>query len=500
MQVDLLNITKSYAGNRVLDGVSLRIAPGQMHALVGENGAGKSTLMKILVGVEQADQGKILLDGTQVTWPHPQAARQAGIAMVFQELALVPSLSVIENIFLGRLKRNKLSLVDWRAMSEHVETIFSELGLAFDFHKLVGTLSLAEQQLVEIARALAQNASLIILDEPTSALSEGDARKLFLRLKTLSQRGVSIVFITHRLPDVFKTCHHVSILRDGLLVKSCAISELDMDTMVRDMVGRELREQFPAKDDSADLKSNPVALRVKHASLERHFDDVSFEVHTGEILGFAGLAGAGRTELVESIFGIHKLQTGSVQVFDQAMSPATPTQAVEAGLGLIADERKTKSLVLDKDVGFNLNLANQRKFATRWGWRLQQREQEAAEHLVSLLQIKSSGLQQPVLKLSGGNQQKVAIGKTLNTDAKVMIFDEPTRGIDVGAKREIYFLLRQLAARGAAIILVSSELEEILGLCDRILVMHQGRVVGELLAGEATQEKIMRLAVLDSPT
>ena len=495
MQVHLEDISKSYSGNLVLDKVSLKVAKGQIHALIGENGAGKSTLMKILIGVEKADSGNILVNGKVKKWRHPIDARKAGIAMVYQELSLILSLSVYENVFLGRLIRDNMHLVDWSEMKKRVETIFQEIDFPIDVEKTVEELSIAEKQMVEIVRALAQNAELIILDEPTSPLTEQDAERLFARMKILSEKGVSIVYITHRLEEVFSVAHYITILRDGQLVRSCQRSEMDMHGVIKDMVGRELSEQFPPRTAKHEIADREPILKVEKATRDKEFYDVSFDVRRGEILGIAGLVGAGRTELMEAIFGVSKLDQGNIEINGKAVKISSPSKAVQRGIGLIADDRKLKGLVTEAGVDFNLSMATQRKFATRWGWRLQSREVEAAEHLIDRMKIKLHSLHQHVSRLSGGNQQKVAIGKSLNTDSRILIFDEPTRGIDVGAKREIYFLIRKLAEEGAAIILVSSELEEILGLTDRILVMHEGQLKGMLNAEDATQEKIMHIAI-----
>ncbi len=495
MHVSLKHISKSYSGNRVLNRVCMTVDQGQIHALIGENGAGKSTLMKILLGVEQADSGDIVIDGENKRWQHPSKAREAGIAMVYQELSLIPSLTVVENVFLGRLLTGRTRLVNWAEMKRQAERIFHELLFPIDPGEMVDELSVAEKQMVEIARALAQNAELIILDEPTSPLTEQDANRLFSRIKILAEKGVSVVYITHRLEEVFHIAHHISILRDGELVRSCPINEVDMAAMVRDMVGRELAEQFPPRTKMRADVSKHIALKVDQATRKNEFYDISFSAREGEILGFAGLVGAGRTELVEAIFGVHKLDRGNIEIRKRAVKIHSPAQAVKSGIGLIPDDRKVKGLVPDAAVDFNLSMATGQKYATRWGWRLQNRERTAAKHLVANLRIKLSSLSRHVARLSGGNQQKVAIGKSLNSDSSILIFDEPTRGIDVAAKREIYHLLRKLADDGAAIILVSSELEEILGLSDRILVMCQGRLAGELASAEATQEKIMYMAL-----
>ncbi len=495
MHVVIDSIVKSYNANLVLDNVSLEVWPGQIHALVGENGAGKSTLMKILIGVEVADSGDIYIDGKKTIWRHPIDARKRGISMVFQELSLVPMLSVCENLFLGRYVQNRQGIVNWKAMREQAKEVFRQIEFDMDVDVLVEELSIADRQMVEIARALAHNAELIILDEPTSPLSDKEAQLLFHRIRTLSQQGVAFVYISHRLDEVFDIADHITVLRDGRLIRSCPIRETNADSVIQDMVGRELTEQFPGREKGFDGQTGDVLLNVQNASKRNQFYDVSFQVHQGEIVGLAGLVGAGRTELVEALFGVTGLDSGSVQVRGKTYKIDTPNKAVKSELGLIPDDRKIKGLVTDADVGFNLNMATQFKYATRWGWRRWHEEENAASRLVRRLKVKLHSLHQSASSLSGGNQQKVAIGKTLNTDSKILIFDEPTRGIDVGAKREIYFLIRRLADEGAAVILVSSEIEEILGLSDRILVMHQGRIMGEMNADEATQEKIMQLAV-----
>ena len=496
MFTSLKNISKSYSGNLVLNNVNLNIHAGEIHALVGENGAGKSTLMKILIGVEQADSGDILVNGELRKWRHPMDARTAGIAMVYQELSLIPSLSVFENVYLGRLIRNPMRFVDWDEMKKRVDNIFEELEFPINIEKTVEELSIAEKQMVEVGRALAQNAELIIFDEPTSPLTEQDAERLFARIKILSERGVSVIYITHRLEEVFRIADYVTILRDGELVRSCCpITELDMQTIVRDMVGRELSEQFPSKRLITEKTNRQPVLKVENATRDKEFYDINLNVFNGEILGIAGLVGAGRTELVEAIFGVNKLDRGCIEINGEPVRINSPTQAVTTGIGLIPDDRKLKGLIPEANVDFNLGMATQYKFSTRWGWRFQDRETVAAKNIIEKLQVKLHSHKQQVASLSGGNQQKIAIGKSLNTDSSILFFDEPTRGIDVGAKREIYFLLRKLADEGAAIVLVSSELEEILGLADRILVMHQGRLMGEFETQEATQEKIMQMAV-----
>ena len=494
MMTRLSNISKSFSGNKVLDNVDMEILPGQIHALVGENGAGKSTLMKILLGVEQADKGEIIVDDQVKKWNSPIDARNAGISMVYQELSLVPTLSVVENVFLGTLEKNKAGLVDWNLMNDRVEQVFHDLDVHIDLKRLVSELSIAEKQIVEITRSLVQNSQLIILDEPTSPLTEHDAAKLFHRLKKLKTQGMSIVYITHRLEEVKEIADVVTILRDGQKVASCNVSDVNTAEIIHFMVGRELNEQFPPKNTNFD-KSEKAVLTINNASRNNEFKDISFTLRRGEILGISGLVGSGRTELVECICGVKPFDSGSVEKYGHSIKVMSPVSSVKNGFGLVPDDRKDKGLITDASVLFNLNLAKGSTTRKFLGWRSTKDEFNCAKSFVEQLKIKVHSYEQSVSSLSGGNQQKIVIGKALATECSIIIFDEPTRGIDVGAKRDIYFLIRELASRGSAIIVVSSELEEILGLCDNILVMHEGRIVGLVDGENSTQEQIMALAV-----
>ena len=487
------NITKSFSGVVVLDDVCFDVRPGEVHALIGENGAGKSTLMKIVTGLYEADRGQVFWKGRPVAIKTPHQAHDLGINIVHQELMLVPQLSIGENVFLGRhpVGSEFSRWVRWSDINNQAKRLLEGLGHPLDPKRPVGELSIAEQQLVEIARALAFSAELIIMDEPTSPLSEHETTRLFQTISQLKARGVSVVYISHRLKEIHQVADRVTVLRDGRHIATSPISGTTTDSLVRHMVGREIGEQFSRNKSRVD---GDEALRVEGLTASGKFSDISFSVHRGEIVGLAGLVGAGRTELVETLFGAGEADSGKVYLDGQAVTISTPMDAVRHRLALVADDRKAKGLVLGGSVRFNIALAAPRKFA-RYGMFLNSaREKEVAKDLARELHLKTPNVEQQVMYLSGGGQQKVVLAKWLSADSKVFILDEPTRGIDVGSKAEIYDLIRRLAERGVAVLLVSSELEEILNLADRILVMHRGRISGELSREEATDELIMQLA------
>jgi len=487
------HITKSFSGVTVLDDVCFEVRPGEVHALIGENGAGKSTLMKIATGAYRADDGQIFWKDREVEIKSPHQAHQLGINIVHQELMLVPQLSVGENVFLGRHPAGRAFFrwVRWREIHGQSKSLLEDLGHRLDPRRLVGELSIAEQQLVEIARALAFRAELIIMDEPTSPLSEHETTRLFQTISGLKARGVSIVYISHRLKEIHEVADRVTVLRDGRHIVTRPVRDTSAADLVRHMVGREIGEQFSDRQSQATAEE---ALRVEGLTAGGKFSDINFAVRRGEIVGLAGLVGAGRTELVETLFGAGEAEAGRVFLDGKPITIRTPMDAVRHQLALVADDRKAKGLVLGASVRFNIALAASNKLAR---WRLflnATREKELAGRLTRELRIKTPNIEQPVMYLSGGGQQKVVLAKWLSADSKVFILDEPTRGIDVGSKAEIYDLIRRLAQRGVAIILVSSELEEILHLADRILVMHRGRINGELSREDATEERIMQLA------
>ena len=487
------NVTKSFSGVVVLDDVSFDVRRGEVHALIGENGAGKSTLMKIVSGAYQADSGKVFWKGQPVEIKTPHKAHDLGINIVHQELMLVPQLSLGENVFLGRhpVSSGMSRWVKWGDINERASSLLKSLGHPLDPRRPVGDLSIAEQQLVEIARALAFSAELIIMDEPTSPLSEHETKRLFQTISQLKTRGVSVIYISHRLKEIHQVADRVTVLRDGRHIVTKPIQETTTDNLVRFMVGREISARVSDKKSRKDGKE---ALRVEGLTVNGKFSDISFSVQQGEIVGLAGLVGAGRTELVETLFGVAEAESGKVYLDGELVRIKTPRDAVRNRLALVADDRKTKGLVLGGSIRFNVALAAPQNSA-RYGVFLDSsREKEIAEQLARELRLKTNSVDQQVMFLSGGGQQKVVLAKWLAADSKVFILDEPTRGIDVGSKAEIYDLIRQLAERGVAILFVSSELEEILHLADRILVMHRGRISGELPREGATEELIMQFA------
>ncbi len=480
---DLLQLeamSKSFSGVRVLDQVDFGVDAGEVHALVGENGAGKSTLMNIVSGVIAADSGRMLWEGSEVHLRGPRDAQELGIGFVHQELALAPQLSAAENIFLGRHPAAR-GMVHWREIHERASALLSELGHDIDPRRAVADLSLAERQLVEVARALAFRARLIIMDEPTAPLGDADADRLFRAIRRLKARGVGVVYISHRLKEIFQISDRVTVLRDGRRVLTTPTEGVTLDELVRAMVGMELRERFAAAPADSTAESTE-ALRVE--------GDVNLSLRRGEIVGLAGLAGAGRTELLEWLFGGGGRWSGRLFVDGRPVSIRTPQDAIRNGFALVPDDRKAKGLVLGASLHANIALAGGRR---RWFIRKEHERQSAAQ-LLADLRIKAAGLDQPVLYLSGGNQQKAVLAKWLYAGAGVFLLDEPTRGIDVRSKAEIYDLIRSLAARGAAVLLASSESEELLTLADRILVMHRRRIAAELPRAEATEERIMQLA------
>lgn len=487
--LQMRNIRKTFPGVVALDDVGFDLRRGEVHILLGENGAGKSTLMKILSGAYQKDGGQILLDGHEIEIRNPRHSRQLGIGIIYQELNLVPHLSAAENIFLGR-EPSSFGLVDRKAMNQSARRLLTGLGVDFNPGRLVKELSIAEQQMVEIAKAISLDARILIMDEPTSALTEREIKELFARIRKLKSDGVSIIYISHRMEELFEIGDRVTVLRDGGLVGTRDIAEVGKPELIRMMVNRELTQQFPKV---AAARGQEV-LRVEGLSRKGALGEISFSLYEGEVLGIAGLLGSGRTELARAIFGLDKPDTGGIRVKGKLQKIASPRQAINLGLGFLTEDRKTQGLVLPLSVQENICLPSVERFS-RLGVVSQRQETEAAAKYQKELRIKTTGPRQRVINLSGGNQQKVVLSKWLCSRGDILIFDEPTRGIDVGSKAEIYQLMNQLAAAGAAVIMISSDLPEILGMSDRILVMHQGRINGELDAAEATQEKILRCAL-----
>lgn len=487
--LQMTGIRKAFPGVIALDGVDLEVAKGEVHILLGENGAGKSTLMKILSGAYQKDSGSIAVAGQLTEIRSPRHARDLGISIIYQELNLVPHLSAAENIFLGRELKLLPGIVDHRSMYAQSGEILKGLGVDFDPRSLVRELSVAEQQMVEIAKAVSLDANVLIMDEPTSALTEKEIAELFARIRKLKSDGVSIIYISHRMEELFEIGDRVTVLRDGRLVGTRRIDEVSKPELIRMMVNRELTQQFP----KVTAPVGAEALRLERLTTES-VNNISLTLREGEVLGIAGLLGSGRSELARAIFGLEKIKSGSIYVKGQPTKIGSPRQAINLGIGFLTEDRKGQGLVLPLSTQENICLPSIERFS-HLGVVSVAEEQQATTKYLKELRIKATGPRQKVINLSGGNQQKVVLSKWLCCRGNILIFDEPTRGIDVGSKAEIYQLMNHLTAEGAAIIMISSDLPEVLGMSDRILVMHQGTINGEFTAADATQEKILQSAL-----
>jgi len=485
----LEDAAKSYGAVHALRHGNIALRPGEVRALVGENGAGKSTLVKLLGGVVRLDDGQMLVEGEPVDFHSPTDARDAGIAVIYQEPTLFPDLSVAENVVMGRHPLGGLRRIDRREMRREVQELLDRLGVRLDAERPVRGLSIADQQIVEIAKALSFDARVLIMDEPTAALSGPEVERLFTVVRTLRDRGAAVLFISHRLEEVFALCDTVTIMRDGEVVHSATTAELTPGEVVRRMVGRELSALFPK--EAAEIGA-PL-LRVHRLTREGVFTDVSFEVRAGEIVALAGLVGAGRSEVARAIFGIDRADAGHVEVDGRRLPGRRPLAAMRAGLGFVPEDRRQQGLVMDLSIARNATLTRMGALA-RGGIIRSRSERRLANDWAQRLQLKFHKLDDPVGFLSGGNQQKVVLAKWLATEPKVLIVDEPTRGIDVGTKAEVHRLLSELAGRGVAVLMISSELPEVLGMADRVLVMHEGRLTGELSRAEATEERVMQAA------
>jgi rhamnose transport system ATP-binding protein len=485
----LEEVSKSFGAVRALRGVSLRLYAGEAHALAGENGAGKSTLIKALAGVHRPDTGTVLLDGSPVEFHGPADARDAGVAVIYQEPTLFPDLSVAENIFVGRQPTRSFGRVDHRAVKQAAADLFARLGVDLDPEQPARGLSIADQQLVEIAKALSFDARVLIMDEPTAALTGSEVSRLFGVVRTLREQGAAVLFISHRLEEIFELCQRVTTLRDGTWISSEPLAGLTEDDLVRRMVGRDLDELYPKQE----TETGEAALTVRRLTREGIFTDVSFEVRRGEIVGLAGLVGAGRSEVARAVFGVDRWDGGEVEVLGRKLKPGAPSLAMAAGLALVPEDRRAQGLVMDMSIERNIGLTG---FAetTRAGLMNRRAERDRAVDWAVKLQVKYARLADVVGTLSGGNQQKVVLAKWLATAPQVLIVDEPTRGIDVGTKAEVHRLLSSLAAEGVAVLMISSDLPEILGMADRVLVMHEGRLAAEIPRAEATEETVMAAA------
>ncbi|HHV61389.1 MAG TPA: sugar ABC transporter ATP-binding protein [Firmicutes bacterium] len=487
-------IEKTFPGVHALSQCQFELRAGEVHALVGENGAGKSTLVKVLTGVYTKDAGRIFYKGKEVEIPNPRVAQELGISIIHQELNLMPHLTVAQNIFIGREPRRGIRfLLNEKEINQKTKQLLDMIHLDLDPRTKVADLTVAKQQMVEIAKALSYNSEVLIMDEPTSALSDAETQELFRIIRQLRDKGVGIIYISHRLEELKQISDRVTVMRDGRYIDTVRTQDVTIDKIISMMVGREIYETSRANPENA---SQEVVLEVKNLNRGRVIKNVSFNLKRGEILGFAGLMGAGRTEVARAIFGADPIDSGEIYVKGKKVDIKSPRDAVKCGIGYLSEDRKRYGLMLGMDVETNIVLATIEKFLGFLGWVNKARVRAEAQSHVDELRIKTPGLQQKVKYLSGGNQQKVVIGKWLARDCEILIFDEPTRGIDVGAKSEIYKLLNDLAESGKSIIMISSELPEILRMSHRIAVMCEGRITGELSASEATQERIMQYATM----
>ena len=485
----MTNIVKNFAGVRALRGVDFDLYPGEVHAILGENGAGKSTLIKVITGVHQPNDGEIYLDGQQVHFANPLESRQHGIAAIYQEPSLFPDLDIAENIFVGRQPMGAGQRVAWVQMYRGATELLDSLGVDLSPKTKARDLSVAQQQMVEIARALSVNAKILIMDEPTSSLTLSEVEDLFRITRRLRQAGTAIVFISHRLEDLFELADRVTVLRDGSYVGTRPMEGATTEELIQMMVGRTLSDLFPKQE----VEAGEVALKVEGLTLPGVFADVSFELRKGEILGMAGLVGAGRTDVARAIFGITSATSGKIEIDGQVVKITNPQQAMSLGLAYVPEDRQHHGLVLPMNLSQNITLPILSEYA-KGGWLNRQEELQSAQQAATQMAVKASSLWQKARELSGGNQQKLVLAKWLSTHPRILMLDEPTRGIDVGTKAAVHGLMSELASQGMAILMISSELPEILGMSDRIIVMREGRVTGHFARAEATQEKIMLAA------
>lgn len=490
--LELRGISKSFPGVKALDNISLSLEKGEIHALLGENGAGKSTLMKIMCGVYNNDEGEILLDGEKVVFSNYKDAINKGIGIIFQEFSLIPYMNTVENIFLNREIKNKFGLIDYKTMKAETKKLLDSLDIHFDVDVPVNTLSVADQQFIEISKALSLNARILVLDEPTATLTPKEAERLFRIMRALKEKGVGMFFISHHLEEIFQICDNISVLRDGQYIGSRSIKDCNTDELVEMMVGRKLTNTYPVKTHT--ITRNAPVLEVKDLQLTKNSKPNSFKLYPGEILGFSGLVGAGRTELARAMMGADPCYKKEVFIDGRKEKLNSPSEALEKGIGLLPENRKVEGLILPFSVKDNISMNNFSKWMKAGMFIDGVQERLTANKIISDVRIKTPTPDTPVMSLSGGNQQKVVIGRWLNNDCKVLIFDEPTRGIDVGAKSEIYEIMRRLTDEGMAVIMISSELPEIVGVCDRVEVFREGNIVADLTGDDINSTTIMRYA------
>ena len=487
--IHMTGICKAFSSNQVLKDVEFELKSGEIHALMGENGAGKSTLMKILSGIHQKDSGQITVNGQAHHFKNVRDSEACGIHVIHQELNILPDLSVAENLFLGKELTYGFGILKRKQMQQETHRLLCKLGLDIDPNTRAGDLSVGKQQLVEIAKAIASDAKYIVMDEPTAALTDREIQTLFETVRELKNKGISFVYISHRMEEIFAICDRITILRDGQYAGVRNIPETSFDEIVAMMVGRELGERFPERQATL----GEVKLSVRNLCAGKNFENVSFDLRQGEVLVLAGLMGSGRTEVAETLFGHRKASSGEIHINGQRARIKNPIQAMQHKIGFVTEDRKTEGLLLDFSIRENIMLPNFDK-TCRLGITQRQNEQQFVQNFIEQLSIRTTNAELPAKSLSGGNQQKVVLAKWLGTEPEILILDEPTRGVDIGAKKEIYHIINQLAQAGVAILMISSELPEVIGMADRVLVMHEGHITGEVNKDNMTQERIMHFA------
>lgn len=489
MDINMIGIHKAFGTNKVLGGVDFHLRSGEIHALMGENGAGKSTLMNILTGIHKADAGKILIDGKEMTFRNNKDAEEHGIVFIHQELHIWPNMTILENLFPLNQPRTKLGLISFKEMRRRAEAKCREIGITLPLDRIAGECSVGQQQMTEITRCLMLDAQVVIMDEPTAALTERETNSLFAVMSKLKAKGVSIIYISHRMEEVFHNCDTITVMRDGQTISSRPTEETTMDQIVGDMVGRVMSEYYPART----TVPGEEIFRVENFSAPGAFENISFGVRKGEIFGVAGLMGAGRTEIMRSLFGVDPIKSGKVFLDGKEVTIKKPQDAIRLGFGFITENRKSEGLVLDFSIARNISLPSEEKLAKR-GVINEKKEYEFSAGLSQKLGVKAQDIGLAASTLSGGNQQKVVIAKWVGMLPRLLILDEPTRGIDIGAKKDIYDLMNELTAEGVSIIMISSELPEVIGMSDRIMVIHEGKNAGIIEHKDATQTRIMTLA------
>lgn len=490
--IEIKGVSKAYGGVKALKGVDLVIKSGEIHALLGENGAGKSTLMKIISGAVSRDKGSIRVNGEDVRFKNTQEAIGKGIGIIYQEFSLVPELSVAENVFLHRLEKKKW--INWASLNKQAENVIEGIGFQLNVKDRVSELSVADQQIVEIAKALTEDVKVLILDEPSAVLGPSEIHKLFSTLRGLRDKGVAVIYISHHLNELFELSDSITILKDGVSIKTVKTADTDKDELVNLMLGRSLGNMFPDRQHRKTAQS-AKRFTVQGVRVNNQPYDLDFEVAYGEILGIGGLVGSGRTELIRAVFGADQHSAKVVRIGDQVLKTANPKQSVQSGLGMVPEDRKQHGGILGCSIRENISLVNYKKISDSLGFIDFKEEDKINNSLISKMKIKLFSAQAPLNSLSGGNQQKVILAKWLNTDADLLLIDEPTRGVDVGARTEIYQIINELANSGLAIVMVSSDLEELMGVSDRILIMKNGNITGEVERSDFSEEKLLRFAI-----